>query len=151
MLLSDGILFLSNGFPFLNMSKFSRVRFRLFVAWNIHTVVFLPNFVFQVIFVLLMLMLSVLLLVAVISLSLHFFMSSSALCSDASTLYSMLASLLHPFFLTHYYFYYLLLFSYNPSPVFYPSLERGKVVILNFLYSIHISSVTFPIKLIVLY
>ena len=40
------IQFLSKGFPFLAMSKFSLVRCRLFVAWNIHTVVFLPIFVF---------------------------------------------------------------------------------------------------------
>ena len=31
---------------FLAMSKFSRVRFCLFVAWNVHAIVFLPIFVF---------------------------------------------------------------------------------------------------------
>ena len=44
--LAERIQFFSEGFPFLAMSKFSRVRSRLFVAWNIHTVVFLPIFVF---------------------------------------------------------------------------------------------------------
>ena len=48
VMLSEGIQFLSTGFLFLAMSKFSCVRFCLFVAWNVHTVVFLPVFVFCV-------------------------------------------------------------------------------------------------------
>ena len=46
VLLLEEIQFLSKGFPFLAMSKFSRMRFDQFVAWNIHTVVFLPIFVY---------------------------------------------------------------------------------------------------------
>ena len=46
VLLSWKIQFVSEGFPFLDMSKFSSVRFRLFVAWNIHKIAFLPTFVF---------------------------------------------------------------------------------------------------------
>ena len=38
----DVIHFLSLDFPFLIMSMSSRVQSRLFVSWNIHTVVFLP-------------------------------------------------------------------------------------------------------------
>ena len=34
----------SQSFPFLAMSRSFRVRFHLFVAWNIHLVVFLPIF-----------------------------------------------------------------------------------------------------------
>ena len=41
----EKIQFFSYGFPLVTMSKFSCLRFRLFVAWNIHTVVFLPIFV----------------------------------------------------------------------------------------------------------
>ena len=67
--LSEEIQFLTKGFPFLAMSSSSRVRFRLFVAWNVHTVVFLPIF-FLVIVVPLIL---VLFLVAVIYLPLFFF------------------------------------------------------------------------------
>ena len=59
-------------FLFLAMSKFSRVIFYSFVAWNIHAVVFLPIFSFLVILVLLILRLSV--LVAVMSLLLRIFM-----------------------------------------------------------------------------
>ena len=40
----EKIQFFSKGFRFLAMSKFSRERFGLFVAWNIQTVVFLPVF-----------------------------------------------------------------------------------------------------------
>ena len=58
---------LSLGFPLLTMSKFSLVRFCLFVAWNIHKVVFLSIVVFLFIFLPLMLVLSVLFLVAVIT------------------------------------------------------------------------------------
>ena len=71
-MLSEEIQFLSKGFAFLAMSKFFRVRFRLLVAWNVDTVIFLPIFCFLVIFVLLMLVWSVLFLVAVISLLLYF-------------------------------------------------------------------------------
>ena len=42
MLLLEGIQFLFQGFLFLDISRSSCVRFRLFIAWNIHTVVFLP-------------------------------------------------------------------------------------------------------------
>ena len=66
-------LSLSQGFPFLTMSKSSCVRFYLFVAWNIHTVIFLP-ICFQFMVVLSIIVLSVLFLVAVISLSVLFFM-----------------------------------------------------------------------------
>ena len=52
--------FLSQGFPFLAMSKFSCMRFRLFITCNVHTLIFLPIFVFWFFFVLLMLVLSVL-------------------------------------------------------------------------------------------
>ena len=56
-------------FPFL--SHFSCVRFLLFVAWNVRTVVFLPIFVFKYFFVLLILVLPVLVLGSVISLPLR--------------------------------------------------------------------------------
>ena len=57
MLLSEEIQILSLSFSFLAMSKFSRVRFRLFVAWNVHSVgvFFLPCFCSLVIFIQLML------------------------------------------------------------------------------------------------
>ena len=42
VLILEEILFLFLGFSFLAMFKFSRLRFRLFVARNIHVVVFLP-------------------------------------------------------------------------------------------------------------
>ena len=72
------------------------MRFRLFVAWNIHTVVFLS------IFVLLMLVLSVLFLVAVISLPPRFFYVIFSRCIYASTLSWMLAIPLSSSFLgTH--------------------------------------------------
>ena len=45
-LLRLNLQFLPEAFPFLAMSKFSRVRFRLFVAWNIFIVGFQPIFVF---------------------------------------------------------------------------------------------------------
>ena len=41
-MLLDDILFLSSSFPFVDMSKSSRVRFRPYVALNIQTIVFLP-------------------------------------------------------------------------------------------------------------
>ena len=40
-LLPGKISFLFKGFSFLAMTKFSRVRFQMFVAWNFHTVIFL--------------------------------------------------------------------------------------------------------------
>ena len=45
VLLSKEIQFPSLGFTFSDLSKFSHVKFRLFVAWNVYTVVFLPIFV----------------------------------------------------------------------------------------------------------
>ena len=62
----EEIQFLSWHFVFLAMSRFTRVSFRLFVAWNIHTVIFLPISVSSLLFFMLF-------LVAVISLSLLFF------------------------------------------------------------------------------
>ena len=70
-MLLEEIQFLSYGFLFLAMSKFSPVRFRLFFTRNVHAVVFLPVFVFWLFF-LLLLVLSVLSLVAIISLSPRF-------------------------------------------------------------------------------
>ena len=67
LLLSEEIQFLSTGFNFLSMSKFSRVRFRLFVAWSIQSC-FSSHFCFLGNFVLLILVMFVLFLGAVISL-----------------------------------------------------------------------------------
>ena len=80
------------------MSKSSRVRFQLFVAWNVHRVVFLPIFVFW------------LFLFSWFFCCMDYFgdynKSSSALfmlysgrCIDTSTLSWMLVSPLPPFFL----------------------------------------------------
>ena len=44
MLLLKEIKFLSRGFHFLGMSKFSCGIFRLLVSWYIHTIVFLSSF-----------------------------------------------------------------------------------------------------------
>ena len=81
------------------MSKSSRLRFRLFVTWNIHTVAFSPHFCFLVIFALLMLMLSILFLVAVINLFPHFY---CILRVDSSTISWMLVTALPPSFLGTY-------------------------------------------------
>ena len=43
--LSGEIQFISQGFPFLAISNFSRVRFRLFIARTVHLVLFLPTVV----------------------------------------------------------------------------------------------------------
>ena len=48
----EKVRFFSYGFPFLVMSKFFPVRFRLFVTRNVYTVVFLPVFVFPYFWVL---------------------------------------------------------------------------------------------------
>ena len=71
------------------------VRFRLFIAWNIHISIFSSDFSF--LFILLIIRFPVLFLAA-ISLSLLFFMESSNPCIDASTLFSMLTSPLPPSF-----------------------------------------------------
>ena len=60
-------------FPFLAITKFSRVIFRFYFAWNIHTF-FSYNFCSLVIAVLLIIVLFVLFLVAVISLSWFFYL-----------------------------------------------------------------------------
>ena len=86
VLLFEKIQFLSQGFPFLAVSLSSRMRFRQFVAWNIHTVVFIIIIISNFFFILLILMLFVLFLVAVISISLLFFhvvFEFSNWCSDA--------------------------------------------------------------------
>ena len=57
VLLSEEIQFLCWGFLSLAMFTFFYIRFRVFIAWNIHRFVFLPQFCFLVIFVLLMLVL----------------------------------------------------------------------------------------------
>ena len=46
VLLLEAIQFLSKVFLFLAKSKSSCKRFHLFVVWNIHTLIFLPIFVF---------------------------------------------------------------------------------------------------------
>ena len=61
------------------MSKSSHEKFRLFLAWNVHTIVFSSHFCFLAILVRLIL---VLFMVAVNRLSLHFFMSSFIICLD---------------------------------------------------------------------
>ena len=74
VLLSKEIRFLSSCFPFLAMSTFSWERIRLFAAWGVQGVAFLPIFVFClfilsfIFFVLLLIVLFVLFPVAVISL-----------------------------------------------------------------------------------
>ena len=69
VLLFEEIQFLSWSFTFLAMTKSSRGIFCLFVAWNIHTVVFLPIFVFYLLLFSLSIVLFVLFLV-----SMFFFM-----------------------------------------------------------------------------
>ena len=102
VLLSEKIQFLSKGFTFLTISKFSHVRFCLFVAWNFHTVVFFFQFCFPIVLVLLMFVLSVFFLVTLISLPLHFFMLSLSHCIDTSMLSLMHTSPLPPSFLDTY-------------------------------------------------
>ena len=71
----------SNAWNNLSVCKQTELPvFHLFVAWSVHTVVFLPIFCFLVIFILLLLVLSVLFLVAIISFPLRFFMYR---CIDA--------------------------------------------------------------------
>ena len=88
ILLLEEIQFLSWNFHFLPMSKFFRVQFRPFVAWNIHTIVFLPIFIAF----LPVLLLRMEFLAALISLSLLFLMQSSSCCIDASAQSSMLVN-----------------------------------------------------------
>ena len=87
MLLLGVFQFLSKSFPFLSMCKCSRLRFRSFVAWYIHTVFFFHAiFYFVFIVILLVRVLFVLFPVAVISLSLLFFyvvFNLSFRCIDA--------------------------------------------------------------------
>ena len=83
------------------MSKFSRVRFHLFVAWNIHAVVS-SNICFLLIIVLLIHLFGFFFLVAVISIYLLFFMESSSRRCNVSTLSPMLAIPLPPSFLDTY-------------------------------------------------
>ena len=93
------IQFFSKDFLFLAISKSFRVRFRLFVAWNVHIVGFSSHFCFLVIFVQLMLVLFVLLLVTVISLSWHFLCCFFNRFIDVPMLSSVLVSPPSLFFL----------------------------------------------------
>ena len=88
-------------FFFIDRVRSSRVRFRQFFAFNIHTIVFSSHFYFLVI-VLLVFVLSVLLLAAVISSSLFLLKLSSSPRIDTSTLSSMFVSTLPPSFLNTY-------------------------------------------------
>ena len=74
-------------FSFLIRVKFSQVRFRLFVPWNIYTVVFLLIFVFWLFWCFRSLKLVF---------PAHFYMSSFCRCIDTLTLSWMLASPLPP-------------------------------------------------------
>ena len=74
LLLSEEIQFLSNVSLSLAMSMFSGVRFRFFVAWNVHRVVFLPSFAFCFLGFFCLFVLSVLFPMTVISLLPHLFM-----------------------------------------------------------------------------
>ena len=78
---------------------FSRARFRLFVAWNVHTVVLL---VFWFVSALLILLLPVMFLVAVTSLPPRFTRLSLNRSVDVSTLSWMLVSPLSLYFLDTY-------------------------------------------------
>ena len=88
-------------FPFSATSKSSCVRFRLFFAWNVHAVVFLPIFVFWIFTTrtyvrhhgLFFLQFGIFLYVALRELCCFFFAfgSSSSLCNPFSMLFIQLA------------------------------------------------------------
>ena len=96
MLISEKIQFLSLN---VSLSKFSCVRFRLFVAGNIYVIVF-PHFRFLIILVLWILVLSLLFLLGVISHSLFFSRQPLNHCTNASTVSSVL-QVFFLLFLTH--------------------------------------------------
>ena len=95
VLLSEEILFLSNGFCFLAMSKFSRVRFILFVTWSVHRVFSFPFFCP------LMFAFSFLLLMSLIVLIPRLCMWSFSRCIYPSKLSWMLQNLFLLLFLTY--------------------------------------------------
>ena len=86
-------------FPVLAMSKFSLVRYCLFVDWNIHTVVFL---LFSGYLCSVDIWLVWLFLVAVISFPPRFLLWSSSCCIDASSLSWTLVSRVSPSFFDTY-------------------------------------------------